>query len=768
MDHIPLPHRSTHDHLEIPYLCTEDYDNGPFLTYPERKGWNRQGFQGKPRGPDNRFSIENSSGGTRFASAEEVASFVQAWLFFGLLKAVLGPRVQSKDFITYNGSGKAILTTKCIERYTREQEVHESKLSRWARRRHRRNVERCLSEAHQVGRCCVAYFIVDPLLSLSFAVLGEYLSMAHSFIYNTQTLFLLVRTWTAEVGKRNVVLEKARDDGWCPSDIKVLEGFLSNTVSYYASYLDRPGGLSSHERCTDQQCLAYQSQDADQYITKHFDPSCECESVFASQDNLCTMLRQEMIPVIRIPQRSSDVKAVQLDIVPRDPTIKYVAISHVWLNGLGNPRSNSLPRCQYNQLCEYLLDMYDSPMTTIYLWIDTLCCPADPGEGKDLALSLLRKTYQEADRVLVLDPYMYNHARANMPNHEALMRGLLSGWMRRLWTLQEGALAKEIYYRFADGAVSIKTLAQLVEEEETAFQYLYADFSPPALDQSRSDQPYMSWQGIFRQMSRRSTTVASDEPLCIGNLRGIEPKQIIRAKPERRMSALWASIPHVPKEFIFWEGPRLNEEGYRWAPASLLGCVKFYGAGEETPSGTITPSGIRVSFPGIILDSWTGTPVKRYYLGHPDADEWQQHIELKAIPVQGNVDEPATVIKSLEFGTLAFILGKRLEILTTGEDFSLDVVVVCIQRIEKGVIYARIQCNGAMYSTDLVPPFEPDEKGSRISSWLMDRGRGLLSACCGKTVDKHRCVEVMEVGSEMEERLIDAELTPDNQMWCLE
>lgn len=40
-----------------------------------------------------------------------------------------------------------------------------------------------------------------------------------------------------------------------------------------------------------------------------------------------------------------------------------------------------------------------------------------------------------------------------------LVRIFISSWMRRLWTLQEGALAKSLYFQFKDEARSLNELA---------------------------------------------------------------------------------------------------------------------------------------------------------------------------------------------------------------------------------------------------------------------------------------------------------------------
>ncbi len=93
-----------------------------------------------------------------------------------------------------------------------------------------------------------------------------------------------------------------------------------------------------------------------------------------------------------------------------DSKSRYVAFSHVWADGLGNATENKLPRCQLQRLDSLaeklektarnqsnlacLAERLENASTNdkdldvqphdqrLLLWIDTMCCPAEEGEGK--------------------------------------------------------------------------------------------------------------------------------------------------------------------------------------------------------------------------------------------------------------------------------------------------------------------------------------------------------------------------------------------------
>ena len=134
----------------------------------------------------------------------------------------------------------------------------------------------------------------------------------------------------------------------------------------------------------------------------------------------------------------------------------YIAISHVWSDGLGNPHENRLPRCQLDRIQHMVNQLWSPAIYVIPFWIDTLCVPLIP-ELKGLAIERMDKTYSAADMVLVLDHSLQN-VNSKVSSIEALMRVIYSTWMTRLWTFQEGRLSRALWFQFKDEALSVNTL----------------------------------------------------------------------------------------------------------------------------------------------------------------------------------------------------------------------------------------------------------------------------------------------------------------------
>ena len=110
--------------------------------------------------------------------------------------------------------------------------------------------------------------------------------------------------------------------------------------------------------------------------------------------------------------------------------------------------------CTSNEAVESLQGI-KSP--NVPFWIDTLCVPAQECEEKRLAIASMALIYKEAEIVLVIDKDL-GSIGSNGTVLEISVRIATSSWWTRLWTLQEGAFAKELQFQLRGGAVSRQSL----------------------------------------------------------------------------------------------------------------------------------------------------------------------------------------------------------------------------------------------------------------------------------------------------------------------
>ena len=614
MDHLPCPASAMNRaKAVVPYVCLEKYDGGPFMTYPIRTGTL----------PD-LYLVGLFPGQLPYNHQMQIASLpkpdleslCQTWLFFGLIHELLGDLYAPEDFLDerhdHDGCTKEVSSSKLI-----------LALEAWAARIQAGTANQSLTFAH-VARClCMTHAALsieavrstlDPNIRLSLASLGQSFEYAASRAFTTEKLGQNARcpsTWCLLIDDE---YWKGRflAHGWCITDVKlVLDTTLSLQTRQFLACLDKKGVERDHQGCDTLRCVAYQN-DMGVYQTQHVSKECNCEEISVDSGVLFSMLKKKALPLIRVRQDHT-LEKLSVDIVASRPSSRYVALSHVWADGLGNPQANALPRCQLSNLAKVIQDLkvaarcrdsedhgiqdHDKEVgeeeteenEELLLWCDTLCCPVQTKEAKHLALEYMYQTYRNAAYVLVLDASLRPYKVESLDIDEVSMRVCTSPWMRRLWTLQEGALpavTHRLWFQFADKAVNLRKLR--INARDKYFSSIghkglagdmlrrLGSFANIFLENS-STHPRADLTKIMEALQHRSVSIPSDEPVLIGNLLGLDAAQILNGGDgavAQRMHRLWRLMPSashgIPSDVLFRVGPRLTELGFRWAPATLL------------------------------------------------------------------------------------------------------------------------------------------------------------------------------------------------------
>lgn len=149
-------------------------------------------------------------------------------------------------------------------------------------------------------------------------------------------------------------------NGWCPREQKIITDLVEGDqcTLLLCARLDRRQDSKSHTECNAGRCEAYQVK-TDTYRTSH-DQGCRgCDFLgfegFDSDDPVrnklldAVTMKQSLLSVSRpIPMAMYCEGQLMLAPVSAKQLLgdRFVAISHVWADGLGNTTANSLPRCQ--------------------------------------------------------------------------------------------------------------------------------------------------------------------------------------------------------------------------------------------------------------------------------------------------------------------------------------------------------------------------------------------------------------------------------------
>lgn len=396
------------------------------------------------------------------------------------------------------------------------------------------DVARKVVKHHSPTRKAVGALHLDPNLALSLMVLGETLTNAKAKIISQ--VGFKARDWYGDGsigwGSPFTVLAKMDRDEWCPRTRKLLRAQLRENatalLSVYVSH--RQHKFKGHANCNEKEPCKRKSEDGrfpGQYATKHHPdclhdeelsrdlpchPNTKCRGLENQQlkvdeknyglptcrtpchnmvgikiEDVVGIIEADRIPLIRFKKKEAGEDPIELEVVDSGLCQEYATISHVWSDGYGNPKQNKLWRCQLTYLRDLLKEAQmqknrqnrgeakEKP-DPLPFWIDTLMIPVQDEykSARKKAITQIYKVYSRARYTIVIDNGLSDMPWSDKDYTTTAMRILASGWMRRLWTLQEAYLSRKLLFAFRRWDKNNKHVP-LVDLDEIEELYVNAD-----------------------------------------------------------------------------------------------------------------------------------------------------------------------------------------------------------------------------------------------------------------------------------------------------
>jgi hypothetical protein len=803
MDHLQVPKGPIRGHIEVPLYCSDGYDNGTFLQYVDRLGWTRD-------------EITNTS--TTNRTIDEIHALLQRWCYFGIMHEIFGP-IDMDDFTVPNAAGGRRICTTNLPRVVSSWLLQQAKIPANEKIKNGHHLLECFSSISNLFREMHStppdfQTRLDGRLLLSISILLEYLiEMGLNGPWN-----LLDPEECASVtenfmpGCRDLLLSRMKEDGWCSNEIRILAFNSSDSLLYFISNMDPPRPQNEHtiSKCNSFRCKAY-NIDVSAYETKHAVEGCNCPFVFASQSDLFEILRKGSIPLAETfgctVEDSGQGQRRYVKLVDFKPQAKFVAISHVWSNGLGNQHDNGIPECQLDRISKLVSNLYGGNPTPF--WLDTLSFPLAPAEAYDLALIRMRDSYEEADKVLVLDSYLLSQNLEAMSYDEVATRLMISPWSRRLWTLQEAVLGKTVALQFNDGYVELdhllkswatRTFQNRLQNAPALFdtghftipweflqslRYPYRDSAttsdiPEEGSVRETGAPNM--MTAMRALAFRNTSVLADEVLCLSVLLNIDLHIILQIPPADRMMKIWSLQKNLYPSMVFWAGPKLEHTGFRWAAASLLqGQIHNPTSYQvERPCAKLLGSGLLIQYPGVVLSGLIN-PVPAFNFSDQTGGTYQVIClrQMKAAMSEQDCLTPSRIEDPTCFERLAIIMSRPLGNTARGERQSnSQAILVSVVKSMDGIIYVE-----SLYTVSIVAigcleehlQKEKELNEAWLCHWMtspvvnQNLGENLGVEVQGN-IDKTEPTSDSLIGDldEPTEWFLSGRRTDDHQMWCVD
>ncbi|KAL8646053.1 MAG: hypothetical protein Q9226_007036 [Calogaya cf. arnoldii] len=403
--------------------------------------------------------------------------------------------------------------------------------------------------------------------------------------------------------------------GWCPYDLRRLEVEIKDVSTlYYYSNLKAPRSSKDHSDCSKERCLMMLTNPAT-YKLSHRSGCEACPLLSANLTDIERILRNDSIPLIEL-EKDTGITVHDLSHIS-----EFVAISHVWAEGSGNVDGNALQSCLLEDISELVEKLPGDNRNQKYFWMDTLCVPVRPRELQTLALNKMRVPYERAKHVLVLDSHLRSLDSKKLSTTELFAQVSCSSWMRRLWTLQEGRLAENVWFQFADESVNVKTVFTNLSRQHipskvdhwlglTIAMDLWMQIWGRGESVPDTSQVGFSLSQTSHSLRTRSVSVPTDEALCLINLMDMDLTRVTTVAPAKRMEVFWRTFEKVPKSFLFSKANKMSDVGIHWAPSSFMGFLSekewlgpqdLNSPREDDPHAIVTSVGLQLALPGFIL-----------------------------------------------------------------------------------------------------------------------------------------------------------------------
>lgn len=552
---------------------------------------------------------------------------LQRWLYFGVLSRVPGQPIRCSNFLR-NGRLHSSCLPGLLSQY--QAYIHDSgqvsRLLCQVELELRRIMTRCLESGSttiriQEGVRLIVFSIRVLTNSIwrAFRSRAEFSRPGHlRHDENYENPF-------APAGLDNELLRRRMtwEKGWCRSLVSTCLKSLTTSTVYYLSALQRSvPGNSNHRQCTDDRCNLF--YDESSYSQEHTQ-SCtnDCNMVEAPLDEISKILQSGGIPLVRA--KNGSLKSTRARYQS-----KYVAMTHVWSGGLGNPKGNAIRQCQLSELTDItamwkgelekcgkglgegripperifpqIWQTLMNPLRLVpeaassWFWIDTLNIPrvddtavtrevaTDAWEKRTLAIDRMTQTYAAAEAVIVLDPELrqldqsWDVSRPNSDHHllQILSHILISSWMGRCWTYQEGAMGQELMVKLRSQLFPLRLarrqvlssnqqrlvtgsygdLADMLDEVSAWFSRLPAtrddDITVGRKEISNGAQggPEM-FTRIWTDVATRSTTRTVDRLSIFSLLLDLRPTDVRVNHPRGRLVSIFKAQHKLPFALLF-------------------------------------------------------------------------------------------------------------------------------------------------------------------------------------------------------------------------
>jgi hypothetical protein len=553
------------DHDAIPVGTFEEYPNT--AGFKQSKIWNAD-FR------ESHFDFKELSA---TEIGRRVVALFQAWLYYGLLESVVGKKIQVSYLMRQDVDGKEYLYSRNLH-FCLQTKVFEIRANPGGEARASMNIQKYLDLVNIWTSRFTAWNhpsfrpklnkdypdCMDLLEEVIPAIVRLAEAIEQTRLYalpDCPTVGTLTRHYPYKVA--DMRRSRLRGLGWCAFQVRLLEDTVNQSTIDWLVALGVQQDPVGHETCTAEAC-ARNNIDESTYQQAHVCRGHDCQKLLPDLQKVMEILKENKVPVMCL-ETLNGKQRLTVSASSKTAPGNYIAISHVWADGLGGATEHGLNKCQVERLSR-LCNSAKTTSRNTQFWVDSLCIPRVDSSVYIKALIGIRDAYINASSVLVIDKTIEECTLSS--STEILYAHIyLSAWMQRMWTYEEAVLAKQLVFVLKDGfhTYRVDTWPSMRRTVSVVWQSLGTQ-----LYRLRVKQELLNIGHIYEAFRYRLTNAPQEEFLSASGMLNLDTQSLLSVKGEERTKQFWLMLKWIPFNVPFLACPKLSELGFGWAPKTMM------------------------------------------------------------------------------------------------------------------------------------------------------------------------------------------------------
>jgi len=246
-----------------------------------------------------------------------IATFIQEWLYFGLLAVLCDTTITTHDFSTLGKRGFRVVSSELIKSNLINMQLGVLQLPEEERVDVLQRHSKILSEANEAAHWVEGHFTVRSnssdsidLILLSVKVLISAISRSYHWTHDKSRRRQEANDWFYVAHRQGdqftaagrAIEVKMRENGWCVHQIHRVLSTFSYQTAYYFATLPRPGSAKLvHESCSKNSCRGWNSQPG-RTSARHARDTCACPTLSISSVDVAKVIQNGHIPLVSIEE----------------------------------------------------------------------------------------------------------------------------------------------------------------------------------------------------------------------------------------------------------------------------------------------------------------------------------------------------------------------------------------------------------------------------------------------------------------------------------